>query len=117
LFEAVVTLLAYGCPVWLACLVRRGRALARQVETLQVGMYLVGCVYNFCTHHKSLRIGLWINERCIHWVPRTPAVAAWLTDHCWPVEQLLAFKLPILPFGPPRRQGRPPNQALAAVPV
>lgn len=33
----------------LACLVRRGRALAQQVETLRAGMYLVGCVYNFCT--------------------------------------------------------------------
>ncbi len=30
-------------------LVRRGRALARQTSTLQSGMYLVGCLYNFCT--------------------------------------------------------------------
>ncbi len=99
----------------LACLVRRGRALARQLETLESGMYLVGCVYNFCTVHKSLRIGLWISEHRIHWVLRTPAIAAGLTDHCWSVEELLMFKLPISPFVPPKRRGRPPKQALVAV--
>lgn len=99
----------------LACLVRRGRALARQVDTLEAGMYLVGCVYNFCTHHHSLRLKLWVTERRIHWVQRTPAVVAGLTDHRWSVEELLMFKLPISPFLPPKRRGRPPKQALAAV--
>jgi transposase-like protein len=98
----------------LACLVRRGRALARQVETLEAGMFLVGCVYNFCTHHHSLRLKLWITERHLHWVPRTPAVAAQLTDHCWSVKELLMFKLPISPFLPPKRRGRPSKLALAA---
>jgi len=98
----------------LACLVRRGRALARQVETLQAGMYLVGCVYNFCTLHHSLRLKLWITERRIHWVQRTPAVAAGLTAHRWSVEELLMFKLPLSPFLPPKRRGRSPKQALAA---
>jgi transposase-like protein len=101
----------------LACLVRRSRALARQLETLEAGMYLVGCVYNFCTVHKSLRIGLWISERRIRWVRRTPAIAAGLTDHCWSVEELLMFKLPISAFVPPKRRGRPPKQALVAVAV
>jgi transposase-like protein len=98
----------------LACLVRRGRALARQVDTLQAGMFLVGCVYNFCTCHKSLRLKLWITERRVHWVQRTPAVAAGLTDHVWSVEELLMFKLPISPFVPPKRRGRPPQSALQA---
>lgn len=101
----------------LACLVRRGRALARQTETLTHGMFLIGTVYNFCSHHHSLRIGLWISERRIHWVQRTPAVAASLTDHCWSVEELLTFKLPISPFVPPKRRGRPPRQALLEVPA
>lgn len=99
----------------LACLVRRGRALARQLETLETGMYLVGCVYNFCTHHKSLRLKLWITKCRIHWVQRTPAIAAGLTDHLWSVEELLMFKLPISPFVPPKRRGRPPKSALVAV--
>jgi len=98
----------------LACLVRRGRALARQVDTLEAGMYLVGCVYNFCTHHHSLRLKLWVTERRIHWVQRTPAAAVGLTDHRWSVEELLMFKLPLSPFLPPKRRGRPPKQALAA---
>jgi len=75
-------------------------------------MYLVGCVYNFCAHHKSLRIGLWITERHIHWAQRTPAVAVGLTDHCWSVEELLMFKLPISPFVPPKHRGRPLNRRL-----
>ncbi|HET8644020.1 MAG TPA: hypothetical protein VFO85_00950, partial [Vicinamibacteria bacterium] len=39
----------------LAPLVRRGRAIAHKIETLQAGMYLVGCAYNFCWTHASLR--------------------------------------------------------------
>jgi hypothetical protein len=99
----------------LACLVRHGRALARQVDSLEAGLYLVGCVYNFCTHHHSLRLPLWITERRLHWVQRTPAVAAGLTDHRWSVEELLMFKLPIAPFVPPKRRGRPPKLALVVV--
>lgn len=99
----------------LACLVRRGRALARQVETLEAGMYLLGCTYNFCTLHHSLRLKLWITERRIHWVRRTPALAAGLTDHCWSVQELLMFKLPLSPFVPPKRRGRPPKLALLAL--
>jgi hypothetical protein len=41
-------------------LVRHGRALARQVNTLHDVMYLVGTVYNFCTYHKSLRMPLYL---------------------------------------------------------
>jgi transposase-like protein/IS1 family transposase len=99
----------------LACLVRRGRALARQVETLKAGMYLLGCTYNFCSFHHSLRLKLWITERRVHWVQRTPAIAAGLTDHRWSVEELLLFKLPITPFVPPKRRGRPPKLALLEV--
>ena len=99
----------------LACLVRRGRALARQMDTLQAGMYLLGCTYNFCTFHHSLRLKLWITERRVHWVQRTPAIAAGLTDHRWSVHELLTFKLPISPFVPPKRRGRPPKQLLQVV--
>jgi hypothetical protein len=33
------------------------------------------------------------------------------------VEELLMFKLPISPFVPPKRRGRPPKRVLVAVPV
>jgi transposase-like protein len=101
----------------LACLVRRGRALARQVDTLKSSMFLVGGVYNFCTPHDSLRLPIWLPKNRVHWVLRTPAIAAGLTDHCWSVEELLSFKLPMSPFVPPKRRGRPPKLALVGTAV
>ena len=101
----------------LACLVRRGRSLARTVETLDAGMYLVGCVYNFCTWHQSLRLPLYVSEgrrERRRWVPRTPAMAAGLTDHRWTVLELLSFKVPLPPYVPPKRRGRPPKVAALA---
>jgi transposase-like protein len=94
----------------LACLGRRSRSLARQTRTLQAGMFLVGCVYNFCNVHASLRLPLWITQRRCHWVQRTPAMAAGLTDHPWSVLELLSFKVPPPPFVPPKRRGRPPKR-------
>lgn len=96
----------------LASLVRRTRALARAPQTLVEGMYLVGCVYNFCTHHKSLRLPLYITERRVHWVKRTPAIVAGLTDHRWSVHEILTFKVPLSPYVRPKRRGRPPKSAL-----
>ena len=76
----------------LATLVRRGRALARGQGTLEDGMYLVACVYNFCQGHRSLRVR---QEQGKKWLPRTPAMAAGWTDHVWSVEELLSFKPPL----------------------
>jgi transposase-like protein len=71
----------------LASLVRRGRGLAHRAETLQWGMYLVGCVYNFCTEHRSLRQS--VAGGPTKWQQRTPAMAAGWTDHVWSVRELL----------------------------
>src|SRR5262245_21292378 len=76
----------------LAALVRRGRALVRQEGTLEKGMYLVGCVYNFCTEHKSLGLR---QRRGKKWLQRTPAMAAGWTDHVWSVGELVSFRLPV----------------------
>lgn len=43
---------------WLAC---RTRHLAQQTETLMAGMFIVGCFYNFCDNHHSLRLKLSVN--------------------------------------------------------
>ena len=40
----------------LSPLTRRGRAIARGADALTAGMYLVGCAYNFCWAHDSLRV-------------------------------------------------------------
>ena len=99
----------------LACLTRRSRALARSPQTLRAAMFLVGTVYDFCTFHQSLRLPLLIGSHGQrHWVPRTPALAAGLTDHRWSVLELLTFKIPPPPWVPPKRRGRPPKAVLAA---
>jgi hypothetical protein len=94
----------------LAPLVRRGRVIAHKVETLQAGMYLVGCAYNFCWDHTSLRLGAPAGGACT-WQQRTPAMAAGLTDHRWSVRELLSYPVPLPAWAPPMRRGRPPKQA------
>jgi len=97
----------------LAVLVRRGRALARTPEALEAGMYLLGCVYNFCTWHESLRLPLYVGRQR-RWVKRTPAIAAGLTDHRWRVQELLSFKVAPPPYVPPKRRGRLPKTVAMA---
>jgi len=99
----------------IAALVRRGRALARQIPTLHDGMYLVGTVYNFCTYHKSLRVPLYVSNYRRRWLRRTPAIAAGITDHRWTVEELLTFQVPPPPWQPPKRRGRPSKAMKALV--
>ena len=89
----------------LASLTRRGRALARCTLTLQHGMYLIGTVYNFCTPHASLRLPT--PEAGMRGVPRTPAMAAGITEHCWSVRELLSYHVPPPRWTPPTPRGRP----------
>jgi transposase-like protein/IS1 family transposase len=89
----------------LASLTRRGRALARRTCTLQHSMYLIGTVYNFCTPHESLQVAQTGAGRA-H-VARTPAMAAGITEHCWTVQELLAFHVPPSRWTPPKQRGRP----------
>ena len=60
----------------LACFARRTRCPARQLQTVGERLFLVGCLYNFRCLHTSL-------DKC------TPAMAAGLTDHRWPLEEFL----------------------------
>jgi transposase-like protein len=97
----------------LACLGRRSRALARTVTTLEHGMFLVGCLYNFCTPHDSLRVPFCVGRYGRRrWAQRTPALAAGLTDHIWSVDELLNFKVPPPPYVLPKRRERPPKRAI-----
>jgi len=96
----------------LSHLVRRTRTLARRSETLLAGMYLVGCFYNFCDFHHSLRLKLSVASFGYRWVQRTPAIAANLTDHRWTPAELFAFKVPPPRWQPPVQRGRPSLAAL-----
>ena len=91
----------------ISVLIRRGRGLARQLQTLERAMYLMGCVCNFGTPHQSLRLVLYLTNNRRRWVERTPAMAANITEHVWTVEQLLCYQVPLPPWQPPRRRGRP----------
>lgn len=79
----------------LCALVRQTRSLVRDPVTLERSMYLVGCVYNFCTFHESVSVPLVISNGYTErerWVRRTPAQAASLTDHRWSVFELLNYR-------------------------
>jgi transposase-like protein len=88
----------------LAALVRRGRALLGQQGRLQAAMYLVGCAYNFCWEHDSLRVPA-PEGSGRKWQGRTPAMAAGLTDRRWGLGELLATRLPPPTWRAPRKRG------------
>jgi hypothetical protein len=95
----------------LALLVRRGRAIAHTDERLEGGLFVVGSVYNFCTPHSSMREDAPSGARsktgvAIRWHPRTPAMAAGLTDHVWTPLELFSYRVPPAPPPPPPRRGR-----------
>lgn len=93
----------------LAILTRRCRHAARQINTLESGLWLLGCVYNFCSFHHSLRLANFDQPHLPRWIQRTPAMAATVTDHCWSIRELLSFKVAPPPFVPPKKRGRPPK--------
>ncbi len=93
-------------------LTRRTRTLAQRAETLLAGMYIVGCFYNFCDFHHSLRLKLSVGSFGHHWVQRTPAIASGLTDHQWTPTELLNFKVPPPRWHLPKQRGRPPTTLL-----
>jgi transposase-like protein len=93
----------------LAPLVRRGRAIAHTVATLEAGLWLVGCSYNLCWPHASLRQAAPAGSGRT-WLPRTPAMAAGLTDHPWALRDLLQYRVPLPTWVAPKRRGRPPKQ-------
>jgi IS1 family transposase len=85
-------------------------AVGRRVTTLckgedglrqQLGLYHV--YYNFCLPHASLRHPLLQPEPTLgtgsakRWQPRTPAMAAGLTDHVWTLREVLLFRVPPWP--------------------
>jgi hypothetical protein len=84
---------------------RRGRALARHPRTRQHGRELVGTVDNCCTSHTRLRLAA--PAAGTTRLPRTPAMAAAITDQGWTVRELLSFQVPPPRWSPPTQRGRP----------
>jgi transposase-like protein len=93
----------------LAPLVRRSRAIAHTEAVVTAGMWLVGCAYNFCWLHASLRLRAPAGAPW-RWQERTPAMAAGLTTYRWTMQELLAYQIPLPAWVAPKRRGRPPKQ-------
>jgi hypothetical protein len=93
----------------LASLTRKCRHAVARVETLEAGMYLIGCTYNFCFPHQEL------SKKAHFGRPTTPAMAAALTDHIWGMRELLMYKVipsrcsQAEPTSLKRSRGRPPK--------
>jgi hypothetical protein len=98
----------------LSPLVRCGRSIARGAGTLTAGMYLVGCAYNFCWAHDSLRVAAGTGEG-LKWREQTPAMAVGLTDHRWKMREWLSHPIPRPLWVPMKRRGRPPRRSQAAM--
>jgi hypothetical protein len=93
----------------LAPLARRGRAIAHKETVLTAGMYSLGCAYNFCWYHESLRLAAPENAPQ-KWQERTPALAAGLTDYRWTLRELLLLKVPLPPWVAPSAEGVHPSR-------
>ena len=85
----------------LASLTRRSRHAAHTLKALEMGMYLIGCTYNFCFPHHELSKTKHLGSPC------TPAMAAGLTDHVWSIGELLGYHIAPLPWVSPAKRGRP----------
>jgi len=82
---------------------RRVATLCKGEEGLRQQLALYHVYYNFCLPHASLRLLLPQSEpthgngSAKRWQPRTPAMAAGLTDHVWTLRAVLLFRVPPWP--------------------
>ena len=82
---------------------RRVATLCKGEDGLRQQLALYHAYYNFCLPHASLRQPLPQPEptngtgSAKRWQPRTPAMAAGLTDHVWTLREVLLFRVPPWP--------------------
>jgi hypothetical protein len=82
---------------------RRVPTLCKGEDGLRQQLALYHVYYNFCLPHASLRLPLLQpeptngNGSAKQWRPRTPAMAADLTDHVWTLREVLLFRVPPWP--------------------
>ncbi len=68
--------------------VRKTLAFSKQLEAYRASAVWEDSYYNLVRPHKSLRTAV-ADDPSRKWSPRTPAMAAGLTDHVWTVKELL----------------------------
>jgi IS1 family transposase len=82
---------------------RRVSTLCKGEDGLRQQLALYHIYYNFCLPHASIRLLLPQPEpthgsgSATQWRPRTPAMAAGLTDHVWTLREVLLFRVPPWP--------------------
>ena len=82
---------------------RRVITLCKSEEGLRPQLSLYQTYHNFCLPHASLRVPLSQAQptngsgSAKRWQPRTPAMAAELTDHVWTLREILLFRVPPWP--------------------
>jgi IS1 family transposase len=82
---------------------RRVLTLCKGAAGLHQQLALSQVYYNFCLPHASLRQPLLPPEptngtgAAKTWRPQTPAMAAGLTDHVWPLREVLLYRVPLWP--------------------
>ncbi len=94
----------------LASLTRKCRHAARRLATLESGMWLLGCTYNFCAPHHELSRRAAKAQGKPGVVLLTPAMASGLTDHVWSIWELLSYRVAPAPWVAPKRRRRPTKQ-------
>ena len=90
--------------IWqhIAAVGRRVSTLCKGEEGLRQQLAVFHCYYNFCLPHASVRRPLLPEPTdgsgsATQWQPRTPAMAAGLTDHVWTLREVLLFRVPPWP--------------------
>ena len=87
----------------MAAVGRRVPTLCKHEAGVRQPLTLYQVYYNFCLPHASLRLPLPQPESthgsgsAQRWQPRTPAMAAGLTDHVWTLREVLLFRVPPWP--------------------
>ena len=69
-------------------LVRKTLALSKQLELYRASAAWQDVCYNLARPMKTLRQKV-LDDTSRRWRPRTPAMAAGITDHIWTVKELL----------------------------
>jgi len=72
-------------------MVRKTLSYSKRVEMLEASSAWEDIVYNLVRPLKTLRQEVCDEQR--HWLPRTPAMVAGLTDRIWTIEKLLTIRL------------------------
>lgn len=76
-----------------ARLTRKSLAFSKNVQLHEAAVTWEDAYYNWVRPHKSLRLEIHDDPQR-KWTPRTPGMAANLTDHIWTVKELL-FTVPL----------------------